>query len=248
MNRATRIIVATRGVLLGFSGMNHGFFEILQGNTPTDGLIIQAISDAAQYFELDWRAASAAGANDGGLTFWIDGAQQADLSGVDNDTHAVDYIWLGAENVMTGTSGTLYFDAFESRRSAYIGELQGNAGRRSFQAAQEPGFFQRAAAFLRTLFGLDVETAAAAGGEESAGAGKRGLAMNLASQPGIDQPAPMELTEGETITITYTYDPLYRSVAADYSDGEYFHYTYDAVGNRLTQEMQSGTNTYQYRC
>ena len=48
VNRATRIIVATIGVTLGIAGMNHGFFEILQGNMPTDGLIIQAIGDAQQ--------------------------------------------------------------------------------------------------------------------------------------------------------------------------------------------------------
>jgi len=48
MNRATRIIVATVGVMLGIAGMDHGFFEILQGNTPTNGLIIQAIGDAQQ--------------------------------------------------------------------------------------------------------------------------------------------------------------------------------------------------------
>ncbi len=46
MNRATRFIVSTLGVLLGISGMNHGFFEALQGNTPTNGLIIQAIGPA----------------------------------------------------------------------------------------------------------------------------------------------------------------------------------------------------------
>jgi len=39
-----------------------------------------------------------------------------------------------------------------------------------------------------------------------------------------------------TVTIDYTYDPLYRLIAADYDTGDYFHYTYDAVGNRLTQE------------
>ncbi len=48
MNRATRIIVATLGVMLGIAGINHGFFEILQGNTPTGGLIIQAIGDTQQ--------------------------------------------------------------------------------------------------------------------------------------------------------------------------------------------------------
>lgn len=45
MNRATRIIVAVIGVLLGIASMEHGFFEILQGNKPTDGLIIQAIGE-----------------------------------------------------------------------------------------------------------------------------------------------------------------------------------------------------------
>ena len=48
MNRATRIIVAVVGVMLGISGMNHGFFETLQGSSPTSGLIIRAIGDAQQ--------------------------------------------------------------------------------------------------------------------------------------------------------------------------------------------------------
>jgi len=37
-------------------------------------------------------------------------------------------------------------------------------------------------------------------------------------------------------TIDYTYDPLYRLTDADYSNGDFFQYTYDAVGNRLLQE------------
>jgi RHS repeat-associated protein len=47
-------------------------------------------------------------------------------------------------------------------------------------------------------------------------------------------------------TIAYAYDPLYRLTAADYSDGKLFHYTYDSVGNRLTQQTQAGTTTYTY--
>lgn len=43
MNRATKNIVSTIGVILGISGINHGIFEILQGNAPTEGLIINAI-------------------------------------------------------------------------------------------------------------------------------------------------------------------------------------------------------------
>ena len=46
MNKATRIIVATLGTIFGISGMNHGFYEIRQGNIPTGGLFISAIGEA----------------------------------------------------------------------------------------------------------------------------------------------------------------------------------------------------------
>src|SRR5208283_296635 len=48
MNRATRIIVSTFGVTLGIAGIDHGFFEALQGNVPTPGLFIQAIGPASR--------------------------------------------------------------------------------------------------------------------------------------------------------------------------------------------------------
>ena len=38
--------MATLGTIFGISGMNHGFFEILQGNVPTGGLFISAIGEA----------------------------------------------------------------------------------------------------------------------------------------------------------------------------------------------------------
>ena len=46
MNMATRVIVATLGRVFGISGMSHGFFELLQGNIPTNGLFISAIGEA----------------------------------------------------------------------------------------------------------------------------------------------------------------------------------------------------------
>ena len=42
------------------------------------------ISDAAHFIEFDWRAATAAGANKGGPTLWVDGTPQAEGSGVEN--------------------------------------------------------------------------------------------------------------------------------------------------------------------
>jgi len=50
---ATRITATTIGVFFGlFSGVNHGLFEILQGNTPTNGLLIHAIGDAQRFWPL----------------------------------------------------------------------------------------------------------------------------------------------------------------------------------------------------
>jgi arylsulfatase A-like enzyme len=80
------------------------------------------ITDASHAIEIDWRASTAGGANNGGLTLWIDGTQRANLIGIDNDTRRIDRVQLGAvAGVDTGTRGSYYFDAFESRRQTYIG-------------------------------------------------------------------------------------------------------------------------------
>jgi uncharacterized protein YjiK len=84
------------------------------------------ITDAAHFVEVDWRAATAAGANNGGITLWIDGIQRASLTTVDNDTRRIDRVRLGAvAGIDTGTRGTYYFDAFESRRQTIIGPAAG---------------------------------------------------------------------------------------------------------------------------
>lgn len=50
---ATRVITTTIGVFFGlFSGMNHGFFEILQGNKATGGTLIYAIGEAQRFWPL----------------------------------------------------------------------------------------------------------------------------------------------------------------------------------------------------
>ena len=49
-----------------------------------------------------------------------------------------------------------------------------------------------------------------------------------------------------SVVIDYTHDPLQRLTAADYSTGEFFHYSYDPVGNRLTQGTLAGSNAYIY--
>jgi len=62
------------------------------------------------------------GANNGSLTLWIDNVQRANLTAVDNDTRRLDRVqWGAVEGVDSGTRGTYYFDAFESRRQTNIG-------------------------------------------------------------------------------------------------------------------------------
>jgi RHS repeat-associated protein len=52
------------------------------------------------------------------------------------------------------------------------------------------------------------------------------------------------------VTIDYVYDPLYRLTEANYSNGDYYHYAYDPVGNRLAQDHmlngQSSVVNYTY--
>lgn len=49
-NNTTLISATTFGILLAFAGFEHGFFEMLQGNTRTPGLIIQAIGKSMQWW------------------------------------------------------------------------------------------------------------------------------------------------------------------------------------------------------
>jgi hypothetical protein len=80
------------------------------------------ISDAPHVIEMEWWAATGAGANNGGVTLWIDGVQSGSLSGLDNDTRRIERVRLGAASgIDAGTLGTYYLDAFESRRQTYIG-------------------------------------------------------------------------------------------------------------------------------
>lgn len=50
MNRATRIVASTFGVLVGLAGIDHGIFEILQGNVRPDGLMIAAIGPSQRFW------------------------------------------------------------------------------------------------------------------------------------------------------------------------------------------------------
>src|SRR6266540_472132 len=92
----------------------------------TDGTQLKStgwtgLSNARHSLEIDWRASTAPGANNGSVTLWVDGAQTGAMSAIDNDTRRIESVGLGAvSGIDTGTRGTYYFDAFVSQRYTYI--------------------------------------------------------------------------------------------------------------------------------
>ncbi len=72
-----------------------------------------AITDAPHCIEVDWKASSGAGANDGFLELIIDGVSKETLTSIDSDTHAAGRINFGdTGNNFNG--GTFYMDDFVS--------------------------------------------------------------------------------------------------------------------------------------
>ncbi|MEX2160417.1 MAG: hypothetical protein WD751_00740 [Anaerolineales bacterium] len=49
--RATRLVATTFGILVGLAGIDHGIFEILQGNVAPDGVMVSAIGPAQRFWE-----------------------------------------------------------------------------------------------------------------------------------------------------------------------------------------------------
>lgn len=50
-NKATRTVASTMGILVGLAGIDHGIFEILQGNVPPSDIMFAAIGPAQRFWE-----------------------------------------------------------------------------------------------------------------------------------------------------------------------------------------------------
>jgi RHS repeat-associated protein len=209
------------------------------------------ISDAPHALEFEWHTATAPGANNGVLNFWVDGNAQGSFTTIDNDTRRIDQVQLGGVYAIdTGTRGTEYFDAFISRRTSYIGVTAFRSGPRKPITVGEI---------------LGPQAPGSPDGSESADVNPQktdpvqvadpqpityGQLMLANYRPDKRVVSPLSSTSAsgtQTTTIAYSYDPLGRLKTADYGDGTFFHYTYDAVGNRLTEDLVGGmTFTYTY--
>jgi RHS repeat-associated protein len=176
------------------------------------------ITDAAHVIELGWQASTAAGANNGKVDWWIDGTQQTGVSGVDNDTRRIDRVRLGAvSGVDATTNGTTYFDAFESRRSTYIGPLGGGTVTTTITFAYD--------ALYRVK-----DVVYSTGDEFHYQYDAVGNALSYT-----------RTVSGLTVTTTYTYNEANQLLTAQASnDPTVWHYLYDANGS-LTDLIPNGT-------
>jgi hypothetical protein len=50
-SKATKVVASTLGVLVGLAGIEHGFFELLQGNNTPDNIMINAIGPAQRFWD-----------------------------------------------------------------------------------------------------------------------------------------------------------------------------------------------------
>ncbi|MCC7118310.1 MAG: hypothetical protein IT310_07270 [Anaerolineales bacterium] len=82
----------------------------------------QIITNDWHVVELEWKKSTATDANDGYLSFWLDGTLMQTISNIDIDNFTLGQVKLGAINgIDSTTSGSMFFDYFESRRDSYIG-------------------------------------------------------------------------------------------------------------------------------
>lgn len=166
------------------------------------------LTDAPHNIEFDWQRSAS-----GSLTLWIDGAQQADLTGVNNSNRVMDMVRLGPVNgIDTGTRGTYFLDSFDSRRYNYLGgqpqrsqtilvrflDLFAGDGQTDSMAAPAPA--NLAASLSATPWATSVVHWAAT--------------SHRLAKPSVDfvrsqQPSVLS-SNGELVTtvITYTYDAL----------------------------------------
>jgi RHS repeat-associated protein len=221
------------------------------------------ISNEWHAVEIEWKAASAPGTNDGFLSLWIDGNLIETLSGLDNDTKRLDQARLGVTaGVDSTTSGSMLFDFFESRRETYIGLLPAPATATptpapTGTATETPAATESpmpeetptpAETPVETLTPEITETPATPMGAVVPDVQLVGFSKPLFAP--LSDYSTTRLSDSSTLTITYTYDALNRLTSATYSDGRHFNYTYDANGNTLQLERDLGpgtvTTTYNY--
>ncbi len=109
-------------VTLGYSG---SFYWVRVSIRADSGTFISTptftITDDWHAIEIAWKK-SGAGLSNGYAKMFIDGAVQGEVNTIDNDGRTLSNVLLGAVGGLDATtSGTMYFDDFESRSNSIIG-------------------------------------------------------------------------------------------------------------------------------
>jgi hypothetical protein len=111
--------------------------------------------DGWRLVEIDWAAATAAGANNGRLGLWVDGLARTGLSSLDNDQGVVNYARLGSvTGADAGTSGTFDLDDFASQRTGYLGPVSVFS-----DVATSAGYWS----YVHGLYAAEITTGCASG-------------------------------------------------------------------------------------
>ena len=127
---------ATGNAVLRVAVRQVGSSKVLDVFTRTDSGEPQLssspnVSSGWHAVELQWSAATAAGANNGFVNVWVNGfAQPSNLTGLDSDAQVINYArWGSVTGATTGTpppgadTNSFRLDDFSSQRSGYIGLL-----------------------------------------------------------------------------------------------------------------------------
>lgn len=105
--------------------LSSGAYQIRAGainNGSTQYTSWYTIANASTTIEVAWQAASTSTGTNGVLTLWLNGASKQTLSSLKNGTQRIEDIRLGIPGgLVSGMSGTEYFDGFVSTRTTYIG-------------------------------------------------------------------------------------------------------------------------------
>lgn len=98
-------------LILGYSAPNYTIYMSIQEDGGSSSSGTYTMTDAPHWIEMEWAAATYAGANDGIAKLWIDDILQEAMSGLDNDMQTMTYPMLGSGYDMpSGTYSPFYVD------------------------------------------------------------------------------------------------------------------------------------------
>jgi hypothetical protein len=90
----------------------------LDNGSFTNRIAVVGDSPTNAAYGVDWKASSAPGANDGFAKLYKQGTLRKELLNLDNDQQVVDMVRMGSFGAVdVSTTGSMYFDAFESYRT-----------------------------------------------------------------------------------------------------------------------------------